>query len=336
MAVAENVAIERTTRSPLQQLAVSSLLGGALLVVAFIGFFGLFPIFWSNVLGLGDPKVLNPFLSSTLLFLFSIVVGAGLIYGLLKLETQHRMPGLRAGSIIAGLVIFAVLMLVDRIGNYMETREGMETFGVLLTLVLGLALMGGLGWVYFRPGFGQWLQKTEERGWFHATGYKASQGQRVRRGTLFALLVIGLTGIYAYARRSAFDTAADEWFWWIPFTGNDSRDTKLYLPIMYHVGTILPLILIAAVCWVAWRLVNWPTFADFLIATDAEMNKVSWTSRKRLVTDTIVVLVTTILLTAFLFFLDVLWIKVLGSDLISVLKVNVAEEYRKQQEKTQW
>ncbi|MBX9678967.1 MAG: preprotein translocase subunit SecE [Gemmataceae bacterium] len=336
MAVAENVAIERTTRSPLQQLAVSSLLGGALLVVAFIGFFGLFPIFWSNVLGLGDPKVLNPFLSSTLLFLFSILVGVGLIYGLLKLEAQHRMPGLRAGSILGGLVMFLVLALVVNIGNYMETREGMETFGVLLTLVLGLALLGGLGWVYFRPGFGKWLQKTEERGWFHATGYKASQGQRVRRGTLLALLVIGLTGIYAFAGRSALGTAADEWFWWIPFTGNESRDTKLYLPIMYHVGTILPLLLIAAVCWIAWRLVNWPTFADFLIATDAEMNKVSWTTRKRLVTDTIVVLVTTILLTAFLFFLDVLWIKVLGSDLISVLKVNVAEEFRKQQEKTLW
>ena len=31
---------------------------------------------------------------------------------------------------------------------------------------------------------------------------------------------------------------------------------------------------------------------DFLIATEAEMNKVSWTTRKRLVKDTIVVLVT--------------------------------------------
>ena len=51
--------------------------------------------------------------------------------------------------------------------------------------------------------------------------------------------------------------------------------------------------------WRAWRgMVNFPAFADFLIATEAEMNKVSWTTRKRLVQDTIVVLTTVVLMTA--------------------------------------
>src|SRR4051812_29154253 len=111
MAVAENVAIERSTRTPLQQLAVSSLLGGVILVLAFIGFFGLFPVFWSTGLGLGDSKVLNPFLSSTLLFLFSLLLGAGVVYGLLNLERQNRVPGLRAGTIIAAILFFAALAI---------------------------------------------------------------------------------------------------------------------------------------------------------------------------------------------------------------------------------
>ena len=34
--------------------------------------------------------------------------------------------------------------------------------------------------------------------------------------------------------------------------------------------------------WVAFRLVNMPAFADFLIAVEAEMNKVSWPTRGEL------------------------------------------------------
>src|SRR2546430_6963945 len=41
-----------------------------------------------------------------------------------------------------------------------------------------------------------------------------------------------------------------------------------------HVSITLPLLLAAASLWLAYRVVNYPTFADFLIATEAEMNKV--------------------------------------------------------------
>ncbi|MBM4071681.1 MAG: preprotein translocase subunit SecE [Planctomycetes bacterium] len=96
----------------------------------------------------------------------------------------------------------------------------------------------------------------------------------------------------------------------------------------------MPLILFGLLIWVPWRIVNWPLFADFLIATDAEMNKVSWTTRKRLFQDTIVVLVTVFLLTTFLFFIDILWIRVLSA--VQVLRVDVRAEQLKQTEKTQW
>jgi preprotein translocase SecE subunit len=81
--------------------------------------------------------------------------------------------------------------------------------------------------------------------------------------------------------------------------------------LLPHLRYTLPLILGALSLWLAWRVVNMPAFADFLIATEAEMNKVSWTTRKRLVQDTIVVLVTVVLLTIFLFLADTVWSQLL-------------------------
>ncbi len=92
--------------------------------------------------------------------------------------------------------------------------------------------------------------------------------------------------------------------------------------LLPHVRFTIPLLLAALGLWLAYRAVNFAPFADFLIATEAEMNKVSWTTRKRLVQDTIVVLVCVILLTLFLFAVDVLWSWILSSEPISVLMVD--------------
>jgi preprotein translocase SecE subunit len=105
---------------------------------------------------------------------------------------------------------------------------------------------------------------------------------------------------------------------------------------MFKVHLVMPIVLGVVLLWCAWRVVNWPTFADFLIATEAEMNKVSWTTRKRLFQDTIVVLVTVFLLTAFLFVVDIVWIKVLSNPWFPVLHVDLKAEQQKQQEKSQW
>jgi preprotein translocase SecE subunit len=79
------------------------------------------------------------------------------------------------------------------------------------------------------------------------------------------------------------------------------------IPLLPGVKYTLPLLLIALALWGAWRIVNLPTFADFLIATEAELNKVSWITRKKLIQDTIVVLVTVVLMAIFLFFMDQIW-----------------------------
>ncbi len=71
----------------------------------------------------------------------------------------------------------------------------------------------------------------------------------------------------------------------------------------------------AACSWPAVRrlgdlpnsIVEYPPFVEFLIATEAEMNKVSWTSRADLYRATTVVLVTVTLMSVFLFGVDWLW-----------------------------
>jgi preprotein translocase SecE subunit len=79
------------------------------------------------------------------------------------------------------------------------------------------------------------------------------------------------------------------------------------LTLLPHTKSTLPLLLAALGGWFAWRVVNVPMFADFLIATEAELNKVSWMTRRRLLQDTIVVLVTVFLTALFLFAADAIW-----------------------------
>jgi preprotein translocase subunit SecE len=54
-----------------------------------------------------------------------------------------------------------------------------------------------------------------------------------------------------------------------------------------------------------WKIINSPTNADFLIATDSEMKKVNWTSRKELIGSTKVVVFFMIIIATVLFLVDV-------------------------------
>ena len=69
----------------------------------------------------------------------------------------------------------------------------------------------------------------------------------------------------------------------------------------------LPGALLLVCGWVTYRLVNVPSFADFLIAVEAEMNKVSWPTRQELFRGSAVVLIVIILLAAVLFGFDMFW-----------------------------
>jgi preprotein translocase SecE subunit len=69
----------------------------------------------------------------------------------------------------------------------------------------------------------------------------------------------------------------------------------------------VPGLLLFGGLWVSYRAVNVPGCADFLIAVEAEMNKVSWPTRHELFRGSAVVLVTILSLAAVLFLFDFVW-----------------------------
>lgn len=69
----------------------------------------------------------------------------------------------------------------------------------------------------------------------------------------------------------------------------------------------VPGLLLLVCLWVTYRLVNVPAVADFLIAVEAEMNKVSWPTRSELIRASIVVLLMMFALAFFLGVCDVGW-----------------------------
>jgi preprotein translocase subunit SecE len=86
-------------------------------------------------------------------------------------------------------------------------------------------------------------------------------------------------------------------------------ESSIEYQAVWRIG--LPAIFAAVLGWVIFRLIHFPPFAEFLIATEAEMNKVSWTNKDDLIRATTVVLTTVVLMTVFLFMVDTLWTFVL-------------------------
>jgi preprotein translocase subunit SecE len=70
----------------------------------------------------------------------------------------------------------------------------------------------------------------------------------------------------------------------------------------------LPSLLLLIGLWTGYRLVNFPRFADFLIAVEAEMHKVMWPSQDELVRSSVVVIFMLILFATLMYFFDFLWI----------------------------
>ena len=119
---------------------------------------------------------------------------------------------------------------------------------------------------------------------FQTSVYKASQGQIVRRltaSTVWIIVTLGCWRLYGTLRGS-FESA----------------------PFMVPA---IPGALLMAGCWFGYRVVNWPRFADFLIAVEAEMNKVTWPSKDELTRAAIVVMFTIFFLAVSLFLFDIIW-----------------------------
>ncbi len=110
--------------------------------------------------------------------------------------------------------------------------------------------------------------------------YKRNQGRIARQLTFAALAVLVLVGAW---RLNDF------------FSGTAFSQYGI------------PWILAGVGVWFSFRVVNMPRFADFLIAVEAEMSKVSWPTRKELARGAVVVMVTIFVLSAVLYGFDLLW-----------------------------
>ncbi|HAU39267.1 MAG TPA: preprotein translocase subunit SecE [Phycisphaerales bacterium] len=117
--------------------------------------------------------------------------------------------------------------------------------------------------------------------------YKKGQGKYTRILTFLGVMVVGLIGAVILSDNLA------------PLVGTYLR---------YGI----PVVALAALGALMFWLVNRPKSADFLIATEGEMKKVSWSSRKEIVGSTKVVIVTTFIMAVILFGVDIVF-KVLGT-----------------------
>ena len=73
---------------------------------------------------------------------------------------------------------------------------------------------------------------------------------------------------------------------------------------------IIPLALMLGCFVILVRVVNGKKAADFMIATEGEMKKVSWSSKKEIIGSTKVVIVTSLLMGVVLFLVDLLFHKI--------------------------
>ncbi len=335
MTVAETKVTEKPAVSnPTQAFFVASLIG-AIGVLASLGFvFGGLPYFWEHAGILSN----NPFLSSTLLLVVGTLALAGLVFLANRVFQSQSLPGIRAGVFVAALALFLAAWITISLGQSMAERNAENaSFGLGVMGLVFAALVGGLAYLYTRPFWPGAMEEFESQGWFQYGSYKGNQGVRVRRATVVAALTLGICGIITLLNSRSFGSERQgntDWKWVVPFMSDEENLTVI--PLIYNSPVIMPLVLGGLLVWFSYRLVNLPVFADFLIATEAEMNKVSWTTRKRLVQDTIVVLVTVFLMTAFLFTVDLLWIKILSNPYVGVLRVDLKEAQQKQQEKATW
>ncbi|RLT22754.1 MAG: preprotein translocase subunit SecE [Planctomycetota bacterium] len=112
--------------------------------------------------------------------------------------------------------------------------------------------------------------------------HKSNQGRMVRQFTFFAIVVVAAFGCITLSNG----------------------------PLMSYGKGIqvgIPVALWLLCGWVAFRLVNYPRFADFLVSVESELEKVTWPGRQEVLQATVVVLCTMFFLGLFLFLIDLVW-----------------------------
>ena len=144
-------------------------------------------------------------------------------------------------------------------------------------------------------------------GWFHL--YKPGQGYWTRMGTAGgAILLIALLARFIFISMST-RTKLD----WALINGAEREG----FPTIKIIITAIFCAVSAGVCWF---YLNKPNVVDFFIATESEMKKVNWTSRKEIIGSTKVVIGFMFLIAALLFIYDQYFTRIFY--LLGVLKID--------------
>jgi len=308
-------------------LLTASLLGAIYVLASIAVVFYAVPALWAQVVGTSLAS--NELLEGSLKFALKVGAVLGLAWFGSTLMGSNPPKGLRGGIFLVVALVLLTLFLVCWIGTAVTGVPGQ-----IFTVILAAALVFGSFKLLTSARGERWMIALEEQGWFTGKPYKRVLGMRVRRLTILGILLLLGSGVYVLSPLGQ-NLLPDNPKLDLPFTqaeGAAEGTPKSFVLLTDGKYTVL-VALAALVMWFAYRTVNVPTFAEFLIATEAEMNKVSWTSRKRLAQDTVVVLVTTILMALFLLVVDVFWGWLLSTNLVGVLppkadkkQVNSAQE----------
>ena len=125
---------------------------------------------------------------------------------------------------------------------------------------------------------------------FRLNLYKRSQGRFARQVTFAVLAVIVALG--AWRLNVWLEGRAD------------AADRQLEY--------VVPLGVLVLGWWIIFRLVQLPKFADFQISVEGEMNKVTWPKQGELIRASAVGMAVIFLLSALLYFYDLIWKGVFG------------------------
>jgi preprotein translocase SecE subunit len=123
---------------------------------------------------------------------------------------------------------------------------------------------------------------------FRARRYKHGLGRLIRRLTM--------TGVWVLFLTAAWKCTLMDFTWLAGLVG---------IPALVFTYALSGMIALFGL-WFGFRLVNWETFADFLISVEGEMAKVSWPGKAELKSSTIVVLTVFLLLSAMIYIYDLI------------------------------
>jgi preprotein translocase subunit SecE len=112
--------------------------------------------------------------------------------------------------------------------------------------------------------------------------YKPNQGRLVRQFTFFGIVVLAAFGCITLANGPL---------------GVSLKSVQVGVPLAIWLGA----------AWTAFRAVNIPRFADFLVSVESELEKVTWPVKQEVIQATVVVLATMFFLGLFLFVVDLIW-----------------------------